>query len=82
LNEEFLRRRDAFRKEHLHSLDSELQERKNRNDDVEGFFANEILTIRRSARIIAWATVVTAIATAAAAVAAWMAIYFQYGHTQ
>jgi len=39
------------------------------------------LELRRSARIIAWATVVTAIATAAAALAAWTAIFFQYGHT-
>jgi hypothetical protein len=85
LNEEFSRRRDAFRKEHLHSLDSELQDLKNQND-LEGFFANEILTergreIRRSARIIARATVVTAIATVVAALAAWMAIYFQYWHS-
>jgi hypothetical protein len=33
--------------------------------------------LRRSARIIAWATVVTAIATIAAALAAWTAIWFQ-----
>jgi hypothetical protein len=37
--------------------------------------------LRRSARIIAWATVVTAAATFAAALAAWTAIFFQYGHT-
>jgi hypothetical protein len=86
LNEEFSRRRDAFRKEHLHSLDSELQDLKNQNDYLEGFFAAEILTergreIRRSARIIAWATVMTAGATVAAALAAWIAIYFQYCQT-
>ena len=83
LNEEFSRRRNAFRKEHLHSLDSELQDLKSQND-LDGFLANEILTdrgreIRRSARIIAWATVVAATATVAAALAAWTAIVFQYG---
>jgi hypothetical protein len=52
----------------------------------EGKIAREILIERRrelsrSARIIAWAAVVTAFATFAAALAAWTAIYFQYAHT-
>ena len=68
------------------SLYSELQDFKNQND-LEGFFAAEILTerereIRRSARIIAWATVWIAVATVAAALAAWIAIYFQYSQTR
>jgi hypothetical protein len=82
LDKEFSRRRDEFRKKYLHSLDSELEDLKNQNDDLEEFFATEILTergreIRRSARIIAWATVVTAIATVAAALAAWIAVCFR-----
>jgi hypothetical protein len=85
LEKEFLRRTGELRKQYQHSLDSELQDLKNQND-LEGLVATEILTergreIRRSAGIIAWATVVTAIATVAAALAAWMAIYFQYWHT-
>jgi hypothetical protein len=53
----------------------------------QGQVANSILVerrheIRRSARIIARATVVTAIATVAAALAAWTAIWFQYGQTR
>lgn len=53
---------------------------------LERFVAQGILTerrreLRRSARIIAWATVVTAIATVVAALAAWTAIFFQFWHT-
>jgi hypothetical protein len=74
---EFLRRTGELKKQYQHSLDSELQDLKN-GKCLEAFVAAEILTergreIRRSAGIIAWATVVTAIATAAAALAAWMA---------
>ena len=38
--------------------------------------------LRHFARIIAWATVVTAAATVAAALAAWTAVCFQFGHPQ
>ena len=49
----------------------------------EGRVANQILVerrqeLRRSARIIAWATVVTAGASVAAAFAGWTAIFFQH----
>jgi len=47
----------------------------------QGRIANSILTqrrieLRRSARIIAWATVVIAVAAVAAAIAAWTAVVF------
>jgi hypothetical protein len=56
-------------------------------NSLEGRVATSILTERRrelrnSARIIAWATVVTAIATVAAALAAWTAVCFQFGRPQ
>jgi len=55
-------------------------------DSPEGRITDQILVerrqeLRRSARIIAWASIATAVATAAAALAAWTAIFFQYGQT-
>jgi hypothetical protein len=84
MEEEFLKRREALRERFRYSSQAELEALKARGS-LEGHVASSILKERqrelsRSARIIAWATVATAIATVAAALAAWTAI-FQYGRT-
>jgi hypothetical protein len=79
---------EQYRKQYQYASEEELEGVKKRlgAGSLLGQIANQILRERRrelsrSARIIAWATIVTAAATVAAALAAWTAIYFQYGQT-
>jgi hypothetical protein len=89
MDEETLKKKEALRTRFQYSSEKELEAviAKFGLGSLEGQTVNNVLTdrrreLRRSARIIAWATVVTAIATVAAALAAWTAIWFQYGQTR
>ena len=80
---------ESFTKRFQHSSEKELEAIliKFGRASPQGRIAYNILTERRrelwrSARIIAWATVVTAGATVLTAAAALIAIYFQYCQTQ
>ena len=82
LEKEFLKEIKDIRQSLQHLSDEELQAHA-RLDNVgfEADVASSILRdrqldLRRSARFIAWATVITAIATVAAALAAWATIFW------